>query len=93
MNKTIEESEISVFWNEIAKHLPKSVEREALGDEKIYTAFRAAYPKMRKHIVQLAREEERGKVFEALGNTFPKADVRMIANAYKALTTPLEDKK
>ena len=46
-----EKAELAVFWDEIAQHLPKSIERSALGDEKIFCAFATAYPKMKKHLV------------------------------------------
>ena len=48
-----EESEIAVFWDEMASFLPKSIERSALGDEKICNAFRAMYPKMKAHLLNL----------------------------------------
>ena len=47
--KTIQ-SELAVFWDEIASSLPKSMERSALGDEKVFKAFASAYPKMRDHL-------------------------------------------
>jgi len=46
-----EKAELAVFWDEIAQHLPKSIERSALGDEKIFRAFATAYPKMKKHLI------------------------------------------
>ena len=46
-----EKAELAVFWDEIVQHLPKSIERSALGDEKIFCAFATAYPKMKKHLV------------------------------------------
>ena len=55
--KSTLESELAVFWDEIAQGLPKSLEREALGDEKIFTAFRAAYPKIRKQLLTQHKEE------------------------------------
>lgn len=55
-------SEASVFWNEIAKYLPKSIERSALGDEKIFTAFRLAYPEIRNYLVNLTLEEAKKAV-------------------------------
>jgi len=36
-------SEASIFWSKIAENLPKSLERSALGDEKIFRAFYPAY--------------------------------------------------
>lgn len=44
-------AELAVFWDEIAQHLPKSIERSALGDEKIFDAFATAYPNMRQHLI------------------------------------------
>jgi len=44
------DSELAIFWNEIATYLPKSYERNALGDEKIFIAFKQAYPQLKKHI-------------------------------------------
>jgi len=44
------DSELAIFWNEIATYLPKSYERSALGDEKIFIAFKQAYPQLKKHI-------------------------------------------
>lgn len=47
--ESLREREIAVFWDEMASFLPKSLEREALGDEKIFRAFRAVYPKIKEH--------------------------------------------
>ena len=44
------ESELAVFWDKMASYLPKSIERSALGDEKIFIAFKATYPEIKKHI-------------------------------------------
>jgi len=49
--ESIEEAEIVVFWDEMAKNLPKSLERNALGDEKIFLAFKATYPKIKTHLI------------------------------------------
>ena len=46
-----EKAELAVFWDEIAQHLPKCMERNALGDEKIFHAFATAYPKIKKHLL------------------------------------------
>jgi len=51
------ENEVSVFWDLISSHLPKSVERSALGDEKIFLAFKAAYPSIKNYIVKSTLEE------------------------------------
>ncbi len=45
--KDREETEIAIFWDEMSQYLPKSLEREALGDAKIFRAFKAAYPKIK----------------------------------------------
>ena len=62
------QSEIAVFWDEIANNLPKSIERSALGDEKIFNAFATAYPKIRHHLLtttaQRVREETIGKILK-----------------------------
>jgi hypothetical protein len=50
-NEWREESEIAVFWDQMASFLPKSIERSALGDEKICNAFRAMYPKMKAYLL------------------------------------------
>ncbi len=47
----MEKAELAVFWDEMAQHLPKSIERSALGDEKIFRAFATAYPKIKKHLI------------------------------------------
>jgi len=44
-------AEMSVFWDTIASYLPKSVERAALGDEKIFNAVYRAYTEFRPHLV------------------------------------------
>lgn len=52
-------SEVAVFWDEMASFLPKSLEREALGDEKIFRAFRVVYPKIKEHFFhQIIKELE-----------------------------------
>ena len=58
LKDTILESEVAVFWDEISQHLPKSVERSALGDEKIFRAFYVAYPKIKSYL--------RDKIFQAV---------------------------
>ena len=58
-NKMVEEerikSEASIFWSKIAEYLPKSLERSALGDEKIYTAFFQAYTEFRPVLLSLQK--------------------------------------
>ncbi len=44
-------SEASIFWDKISEYLPKSIERSALGDEKIYRAFYQAYTEFRPHLL------------------------------------------
>lgn len=57
--KQKEDSEAAAFWYEMAQHLPKSIERAALGDEAICNAFRAAYPQMKATIIaNVGRELE-----------------------------------
>lgn len=41
------ESELAIFWDKISSYLPKSIERSALGDDKIFTAFKQAYIEFR----------------------------------------------
>jgi len=55
MNKDIEniikkekiDSELAIFWDKMSSYLPKSIERNALGDEKIFTALKQAYIEFR----------------------------------------------
>lgn len=65
----LEESELAVFWDEISTNLPKSIEREALGDKKIFSAFRIAYPKIKSHIVKEARKERDKEIVKILNST------------------------
>lgn len=51
------EVEASVFWSKIAEYLPKSFERSALGDEKIYNAFYPAYLQFREVLLHTLQEE------------------------------------
>lgn len=44
-------AEMAIFWNRISNALPKSIERSALGDEKIHNAFKSVYPEMKKIIL------------------------------------------
>ena len=55
--KEKEKSELAVFWDELSSHLPRNIERAALGDEKIFLAFRAVYPKIKSHILTEARKK------------------------------------
>lgn len=50
-------SEASIFWELFAENLPKSLERSALGDKKIYDAFFPAYMSFRKHLLSQQRKE------------------------------------
>ena len=45
------EAEASIFFSKIADYLPGSQERAALGDEKIFYAFKQAYKEFRPFIV------------------------------------------
>lgn len=47
-------AEAAVFFDLISKYLPKSQERAALGDEKIYQAFYQAFVEFRPHIQKSA---------------------------------------
>lgn len=60
------ENEASIFWNEIAQYLPKTIERAALGDEKIFTAFRLVYPSIRQYLVSPLRTAERTALIEEM---------------------------
>jgi hypothetical protein len=55
-NPTIQ-TEIAVFWDRMAGFLPKTPEREALGDEKIFLAFAATYPEIKKYIITKTYEQ------------------------------------
>lgn len=81
------ESEITVFWDEMSKHLPKSMEREALGDEKIFVAFKAIYPKIRAfHLSQIEAKvlgviEENKKTIEKFsGDGFVTPEMKNFAH-------------
>lgn len=70
IKKSGEDAEVSIFWDEIANNLPKSIERSALGDEKIFKAFRIVYPKIKSHLqIELLKvlkgEVEKAKVSHA----------------------------
>ncbi len=41
------DNEVAIFWNKMSEYLPKSLERSALGDEKIFTALKLAYIEFR----------------------------------------------
>lgn len=55
--KHTQQSELAVFWSVIADHLPKSIERSALGDEATLNAFAVAYPQIKQYLVSTARRE------------------------------------
>jgi hypothetical protein len=57
-----EESELAAFWEEISQYLPKSIERAALGDEKIFRAFKGAYPKIKSYL----RSKDRDTLIEKI---------------------------
>ena len=52
--------ELAVFWHEISEGLPHSIERAALGDEKILRAIRPAYIKMREYLLTTIEAEVKG---------------------------------
>lgn len=75
LSKIIEEqkkeSELAVFWEEIASNLPKSREMSALGHEKVFLAFKSAYPKikgliylqfLRGFLTEIGEEDKNAKV-------------------------------
>jgi len=51
------ESELSIFWCKIAECLPKSFERSALGDEKIFRAFSEAYIEIKPIIFESCKDK------------------------------------
>ena len=57
MNKEELNSELSVFFSEIQENLPKSIERKALGDNKIFIAVKIAYTKFRPVLIKKIQEE------------------------------------
>lgn len=61
-------SEASIFFSKISEYLPKSLERSALGDEKIYHAFYQAFIEMRPYISRQTRldllNEIEGEIIE-----------------------------
>lgn len=46
------EQEVAILCNAITEHLPKSIEREALGDEVICNAIKTVYPKFRELLLR-----------------------------------------
>lgn len=72
MNKEKLQSEIAIFWNDIAENLPKSLERSALGDEKIFRAFCVTYPKIRKYLL-LEHDRELWQKMEDVKEERPKS--------------------
>mgnify|MGYP007071669334 CR=1 FL=1 len=57
------DSEVSIFWDKISEYLPKSLERNALGDETIFRAFNQAYKEFRPFLISRIEKEafEKGK--------------------------------
>lgn len=53
------DSEASIFWSKIAENLPKSIERSALGDEKIFRAFYPVYKEIREHFISKMAEQRK----------------------------------
>jgi hypothetical protein len=64
--KQKEDSELAVFWDEMAKALPKSIERSALGDEKIFIAFKSTYLKIKIHLLSLQSQDLKRRVLDSL---------------------------
>lgn len=60
------DSEIAVFWYEMERNLPKSLEMEALGKEKIFRAFSAAYPNIKDFFLTQREADQRALVKGAL---------------------------
>lgn len=58
------DSEIAVFWYEMERNLPKSLEMEALGKEKIFKAFSATYPKIKSFFLTQREADQRALVRE-----------------------------
>jgi len=71
----MEKAEIGVFWSEMASLLPKTIERAALGDEKICNAFRGVYPKIKSYSfsrLKEAQKEAKKEVLEEVRNELPE---------------------
>jgi hypothetical protein len=82
--------EIIVFWDKIADNLPKSIERSALGDEKIFTAFAVTYPQIKEYLHQ-ATVEEIIKIAEGNKRNYPMVDEPEWRRGYvEALTDLIE---
>jgi len=64
-------AELAIFWQEIADNLPKSLERSALGDEKMFLAFASVYPKMAEHLEQEMLERVRELIEKKLQEVTP----------------------
>lgn len=50
-------AELSIFWQEMSTYLPKTLEREALGDSKIFQAFALTYPSIKKYLLSTLLDE------------------------------------
>ena len=83
-------AELAIFWQEIADNLPKSLERSALGDEKMFLAFASVYPKMAEHLEQEMLKRVRGEIEEIhteLHNGRTEPAYRMICTLLASLDT------
>lgn len=91
------ENELAVFWDKMTSYLPKSIERSALGDEKIFIAFKETYPDIKKHIkislikmiVEMVESEKRTILdkIDAEDNKYWKANRNNDIGFNKALDT------
>jgi len=50
-------AELSIFWQEMSTYLPKTLEREELGDSKIFQAFALTYPSIKKYLLSTLLDE------------------------------------
>jgi hypothetical protein len=48
------DSEFAIFFSEVEKNLPKTVEMASIGHEKIYQAMYPAYIAIREHLVSIS---------------------------------------
>ncbi len=92
-NKSIEFAEVAIFWNEIESFLPKSFEREALGDNAIFIAFRATYPKIRNYIIKQTEQRVAREILSSFNLAYTpegiQGDVYVMVNVedYERLKT------
>ena len=60
-------AELSIFWQEMSTYLPKTLEREALGDSKIFQAFALTYPSIKKYLLSTLLDEIERENQELIG--------------------------